>query len=1409
MAEEIDGIKFTVEAEEKGIDKATASMDRMGKQADKTDKTIGKFNLGIDKYGNTLTQADKKAGRFIDSTGRMREKSGQFVKGLNEANGSLSKFNRLVNASVSDLKSLAVSAGVATAAIGAISAANSQANRELEAQARQAGVSVSEYQKLAFAASQAGIEQEKFGDITKDVQDKVGDFLATGGGELADFFENVAPKVGVTADQFRGLSGPEALGLFINTLERANVSQEEAIFYTESLADEASRLRGVFGGGGEAIAEAGRRMDELGTSIDNIDVRRSAELSSSFGLLATTISNSTTKAVSAFSDEIESAVNLTIRGINTMSEGFVALFDQLRNTDARRSIKGLQQEIGELVTERERLRSGEGVSFIDGLLGKDSEAKIAELNEEIFALQDRVVQLIKESSSGEKALNIPGLVIGKGSGSGTGDIDNLNDKLSELESQLERNVALYGKDARAVAKSDAILKASIAAREQGVKLTAEQQYKIETLVDEYYDLIEAEERAAKADTIKDRVDSLRQYERAWKRALELHKDGLLTDQELAKYKAHLDKMASTAGEAGKDAGDEFGNSFIDAADLGGALAESIMTGDFSGVGKVLGSSVSKSLSDSISSSIGGSAGGLIGGFAGAIGGSVIGGLLAGSTKKQTGAGYEIDIDLGEVVGAQLTESFKKSSFFGSSSWTEFRSLTRAEFDELANSIAESGRDIGRYAESLGVSIDEYSGTIKDKNGTLSDGVNRSSEVIANSVLAAAEKYKEVGETYLSVIQSLADQSDAVRAGLESAGADYDRLKNEFAQQQSQVLTELYQSELDALTAARDDAVQQAINSVSRFRETGDGSFAVRSIGEINREQARKAKKAAEEYAADIEEITSRLNDTFAEAGVQFDQSVLKTLQNVAGVSESGAINLFTEISGSFAENYRTAEEQLQMAIDSARDAFGDVAFGGLTLESTKDDVAAIFDQLTDPEDKAKLLLAADALADYNKAIAESAEASKKIYKDLLSDLSSAISAESAKIKDAYSDQIEAVSEAADAERELLRSRKDSASETISSLKAVQSAARSGLNALSAGATAESVKATLSGVISSLSSGGNVSADVINQAVSGFQSIDSSSFGSAAEAEFQQAVVANQLKSIDDLTSSQISIEEKTLYAIESQIEQSEINEQRRIDALEQTRDSQIDALDRQYSELQSQTNALLGIDDSVKSVSEAIEALIIQTQKSENYAKEPVLSVDSDGSVLPMLSSGGSGASSSDASNESIVRDAYSSVLGLTGSFENAEKRVDYWVNQLDSGKVSHSDFRNVFTVSAFTSQGDLVSDAEFAARTRGFATGGFTGMIGRDKIAGVVHGQEGVLNAGAMQNIGIPTLNALNSGASPSDLFRSSVTMDVSGIVSVLSGISSTMTAGFNEMINNQREIEEAVTSAFNGAGFNVRLQS
>ena len=94
----------------------------------------------------------------------------------------------------------AVAAG---AAVGVLAVKSIEAAKETVGLARVANSSVATFQKMAFGAKSVGIETGQLSDILKDMSDRVGDFLTTGGGPMADFFEKIAPQVGVTAEQFR------------------------------------------------------------------------------------------------------------------------------------------------------------------------------------------------------------------------------------------------------------------------------------------------------------------------------------------------------------------------------------------------------------------------------------------------------------------------------------------------------------------------------------------------------------------------------------------------------------------------------------------------------------------------------------------------------------------------------------------------------------------------------------------------------------------------------------------------------------------------------------------------------------------------------------------------------------------------------------------------------------------------------------------------------------------------------------------------------------------------------------------------------------------------------------------------------------------------------------------------------
>jgi len=151
-------------------------------------------------------------------------------------------------------------------------------SKEIDNLSTLAGVGAEEFQRFSFASKQVGVEQDKVADILKDVNDKFGDFFVTGAGPLADFFENIAPKVGITADAFKDLSSAEALGLYVKTLEEAGVNQQQLTFFMEALASDATLLAPLLRDNGRAMFELGEEAKNLGLILDEDLISSTADL---------------------------------------------------------------------------------------------------------------------------------------------------------------------------------------------------------------------------------------------------------------------------------------------------------------------------------------------------------------------------------------------------------------------------------------------------------------------------------------------------------------------------------------------------------------------------------------------------------------------------------------------------------------------------------------------------------------------------------------------------------------------------------------------------------------------------------------------------------------------------------------------------------------------------------------------------------------------------------------------------------------------------------------------------------------------------------------------------------------------------------------------------------------------------
>lgn len=198
--------------------------------------------------------------------------SAAFVNGLVNARRGLDNFEKRTAAIGAQMQKVgAVLSAALTAPLAGVAAGVKIATANLSAldnQARIAGLSAQQFKVLSLAAGEFGVGQEQLSGILKDVNDKVGDFLATGGGPMKDFFDNIAPQVGVTAEQFRNLNSADALQLYITSLERAGVSQADMTFYLEGLASDLTALLPLFQDNGAAIAAMEAEANRLGLKID-------------------------------------------------------------------------------------------------------------------------------------------------------------------------------------------------------------------------------------------------------------------------------------------------------------------------------------------------------------------------------------------------------------------------------------------------------------------------------------------------------------------------------------------------------------------------------------------------------------------------------------------------------------------------------------------------------------------------------------------------------------------------------------------------------------------------------------------------------------------------------------------------------------------------------------------------------------------------------------------------------------------------------------------------------------------------------------------------------------------------------------------------------------------------------------
>jgi hypothetical protein len=202
-------------------------------------------------------------------------KVGGFEAGLDKASRKSQKTSKQIEKYSNQIgKALTAASATGIAAMTALVGSTANGAREIKNLSMLADATPQQFQKITYAAKRYNIEQEKVSDILKDINDRIGDFIQTGGGPMADFFENIAPKVGVTADQFARLSGPEALQLYVKSLEDAGVSQKDMTFYMEAIASDATALLPLLRDNGRELKNLGDEAERTGNVFSDLEFQQ-------------------------------------------------------------------------------------------------------------------------------------------------------------------------------------------------------------------------------------------------------------------------------------------------------------------------------------------------------------------------------------------------------------------------------------------------------------------------------------------------------------------------------------------------------------------------------------------------------------------------------------------------------------------------------------------------------------------------------------------------------------------------------------------------------------------------------------------------------------------------------------------------------------------------------------------------------------------------------------------------------------------------------------------------------------------------------------------------------------------------------------------------------------------------------
>ncbi|ELH4810063.1 hypothetical protein Q9X96_003096 [Vibrio vulnificus] len=211
----------------------------------------------------------------------MEKRIDQFAK---DVNNNFTSVNGSINAMLSGLGRmkgggyvaavLALSVAMVSLASGIhqVSKASLEGQREIERYAEKAKMSSDEFRTFANTLSTVGLSMEQVGDIAKDMQDKLGDYITNGSGGFEDFFQ----IVGFTEEKLKKMQSMNAEQLILymaDAMEKAGAKGAQMNNALESVGNDLSYALPLIKDNAKAYNEMREAMEKVSkTTVLNKDV---------------------------------------------------------------------------------------------------------------------------------------------------------------------------------------------------------------------------------------------------------------------------------------------------------------------------------------------------------------------------------------------------------------------------------------------------------------------------------------------------------------------------------------------------------------------------------------------------------------------------------------------------------------------------------------------------------------------------------------------------------------------------------------------------------------------------------------------------------------------------------------------------------------------------------------------------------------------------------------------------------------------------------------------------------------------------------------------------------------------------------------------------------------------------------